>query len=113
MGLCVCHGRVVGASSGDSAALLVSSGKAKELTAGQQKNPPVGCGAAVGVPFAAGIDPNLGVLVMSDGVWKYVGWERVIEAASRASGARVIEALQDSAPPRKWSFPGRLYGCNA
>src|SRR5438094_669762 len=46
VGLCVYRGRVVGASSGDSAALLSSGDDARELTAGQQKNPPVGSGAA-------------------------------------------------------------------
>jgi serine/threonine protein phosphatase PrpC len=94
VGLCVYRGRVVGASSGDSAALLVSEGKANVLTAGQHKNPPVGCGGAVAVPFVAGVAEPWRVLVMSDGVWKYVGWDRVIEIASRAHSASVISELQ-------------------
>jgi serine/threonine protein phosphatase PrpC len=88
VGLCVYRGRVVGASSGDSAALLVSGGKAKELTAGQQKNPPVGCGAAVAVPFAAAVTEPWRVLVMSDGVWKYAGWI----ASLRLPGERVASS---------------------
>lgn len=94
VGLCVYRGRVVGTSSGDSAALLVNEGKAKELTVGQHKNPPVGCGAAVAVPFAAAVKEPWRVLVMSDGVWKYVGWDRVVEVACRAHGPAVITELQ-------------------
>jgi serine/threonine protein phosphatase PrpC len=94
VGLCVYRSCVVGGSSGDSAALLVSGGQAKELTAAQHKNPPVGCGAAVAVPFAARIVEPWRVLVMSDGVWKYVGWDRVVEIASRACGPVGITELQ-------------------
>jgi serine/threonine protein phosphatase PrpC len=94
VGLCVYRSRVVGASSGDSAALLVSGGMAKVLTAGQHKNPPVGCGGAVAVPFVAAPTEPWRLLVMSDGVWKYVGWDRVIEIASRARGPSVISELQ-------------------
>jgi hypothetical protein len=95
--LCVYRGRVVGASSGDSAALLVCGGKATELTAGQHKNPPVGCGAAVAVPFAAALTEPWRVLAMFDGVWKYVGWDRVVAIASRARGPGIIAELQEAA----------------
>jgi hypothetical protein len=97
VGLCVYRGRVVGASCGDSAALLVSGGKARELTAGQQKNPPVGSGTAVAVPFAAAVAEPWRVLAMSDGVWKYAGWDRVAEIAGRAPGPLVITELQAAA----------------
>src|SRR5207253_11431307 len=99
------RGRVAGASSGDSAALLVSGGKAHELTAGQQKNPPVGSGAAVAVPFAATVKEPWRVLVMSDGVWKYVGWDQVGEVACRACGSGIIAELQRLARlPRSGRF---------
>ena len=97
VGLCIYRDYVVGASTGDSAALVVSGGKHHELTAGQHKNPPVGSGAAVAVPFAAALNEPWRVLVMSDGVWKYVGWDRVIEIASQARGPDVIAELQQSA----------------
>lgn len=97
IGLCIYQGRVAGASSGDSAALLISEGKAIALTAAQHKNPPVGCGEAAIVPFAATIKQPWKVLLMSDGVWKYVGWERVIEVASRATGLEIIAELQQLA----------------
>jgi len=97
VGLCVYRDYVVGASSGDSAALLISGGNHSELTAGQHKNPPVGSGAAIGVPFAARLEQSWRLLVMSDGVWKYVGWDRVIEVACRERGPSVIAELQKSA----------------
>jgi serine/threonine protein phosphatase PrpC len=97
VGLCVCRNVVVGASSGDSAALLISDGKPHHLTAAQHKNPPVGSGAAIAVPFATALKEPWRVLVMSDGVWKYVGWDRVIEIASRARGPAVIAELQQAA----------------
>jgi serine/threonine protein phosphatase PrpC len=97
VGLCIYRSRVVGASCGDSAALLVSGGKAKELSAGQRKDPPVGSEAAFAVPFAAEATEPWRVLVMSDGVWKYVGWDRLAATASRARGAEIIPALQELA----------------
>ena len=78
---------VAGASSGDSAALLVAGRHATELTAGQRKDPPVGSGVATAVPFAVTARGPWRLLVMSDGVWKYVGWDRVVEVAGRAGGA--------------------------
>lgn len=94
VGLCVSKGRVIGASSGDSAALLVSAGKGNELTAGQQKNPPVGSGAALAVPFAAAVKAPWRMVVMSDGVWKYVGWNRIVEVVCRTGGTALISELQ-------------------
>ncbi len=97
VGLSVYRDYVVGASSGDSAALVVSQGKHHELTAGQHKNPPVGSEAAIAVPFAAALKEPWRVLVMSDGVWKYVGGDRVIDVASRARGPDVIAELHQAA----------------
>jgi serine/threonine protein phosphatase PrpC len=97
VGLCVYGDQVVGASSGDSAAFLVSGGEARELTAGQHKNPPVGSGAAAVVPFASRLTEPRRVLVMSDGVWKYVGWDRVAAIAREARGPEVIARLQERA----------------
>jgi serine/threonine protein phosphatase PrpC len=106
VGLCVRRNQVIGASSGDSAALLVTATRTVELTAGQRKNPPVGSGMAVPVPFAATPDKPWQVLTMSDGVWKYVGWDRVIEAARRDRGAALVAELQRSARlPGSGRFP--------
>ena len=48
-------GSLAGASSGDSAALLMIDGRTVELTARQHKNPPVGSGAATAIPFHLGL----------------------------------------------------------
>jgi serine/threonine protein phosphatase PrpC len=105
VGLGLVRNRVVGASSGDSAALLVCGECAVELTARQRKNPPVGSGAAEAVPFAAALSAPWKLLAMSDGVWKYVGWDRIIEAARREHGASLVAALQRSARlPRSGRF---------
>jgi serine/threonine protein phosphatase PrpC len=106
VGLVIVRGKVVGASSGDSAALLISGGKPVELTAAQLKNPPVGCGMALPIPFAADLSEPWRILVMSDGVWKYVGWDRVVEVATQAADASVIDRLQQHARlPGSGRFP--------
>ena len=87
--------RVSGASCGDSAVLLLDArGKAVEVTARQTKNPPVGCGEAFFVPFAVELIAPWSVLAMTDGVWKYAGWHRIKEAASRLRGEDLIDALK-------------------
>jgi serine/threonine protein phosphatase PrpC len=89
---------VVGASCGDSAVLAVcGSGAVSELTRLQYKNPPVGSGEATFVPFAADLVRPWMVLAMTDGVWKYVGWERVRELAAKLSGEELIGALKAAA----------------
>jgi len=56
-----------------------------DLTRQQAKNPPIGSGDALFTPFGALLaDPWL-VLAMSDGVWKYVGWDRLV-ATGRSPG---------------------------
>jgi PPM family protein phosphatase len=97
VGLSICNGVVSGASCGDSAALVISGEQPRALTARQVKNPPVGSGAAPFVPFLAGLVAPWTVVVMSDGVWKYVGWEGVIQAAAQERGQRLLETLQSQA----------------
>jgi len=97
VGLCVYRGRVAGASNGDSAALLISNGSPVNLTAKQLKNPPIGSGAVVSILFSAVIIEPWKVLAMSDGVWKYVGWNRVVEFAQKACGPTLISQLQKAA----------------
>jgi serine/threonine protein phosphatase PrpC len=95
--LCVASRRVLGASNGDSGALLIGGDRHVELTSDQRKQPPVGSGAADAVPFSAALSAPWQLLAMSDGVWKFVGWDGVIEAARRARGQALIEELQSSA----------------
>ena len=107
LGFCIIGGSLVGASSGDSAVLILSGdGSALDLTRGQFKNPPVGSGVARFVPFSARLIRPWSVLAMSDGVWKYVGWERLRRAAESSSGNVLSETLQAFARlPRSGQFP--------
>jgi serine/threonine protein phosphatase PrpC len=97
VGLCVRPDRVTGISNGDSAALLVGGANATELTAGQPKNPPVGSGMVAGATFATKLTRPWRVLVMTDGVWKYAGWPRVIAAARMPDSTEVMDELQRAA----------------
>jgi PPM family protein phosphatase len=87
--------RVSGASCGDSAVFLFdANGKASQPTARQTKNPPVGSGEAFFVPFTAELTAPWVMIAMTDGVWKYAGWQRIKEAAFRLRGPRLIDELQ-------------------
>ena len=85
---------VVGASSGDSAAVLIQGHSAAILTDRQHKNPPVGSGAAKFEAFSARPGMRWRGLVASDGVWKYVGWERMIAVGRSAQGNQIAEELR-------------------
>ena len=77
----------------------------KTLTDRQAKNPPVGSGAAWFVPFADRLAGPWSVLAMSDGVWKYVGWDRIIAGIASHRGQPLIESLQAAARLRSGRFP--------
>jgi PPM family protein phosphatase len=89
--------RLCGASCGDSAALLITDGQTHFLTKDQIKNPPVGSGAAQPVAFSATLGRFWKVLVMSDGVWKYVGWQKITELAREMEGEALLAALRQAA----------------
>jgi hypothetical protein len=98
IGFCVARGFICGASNGDSAvAMLNSSKQGQILTARQRKNPPVGSGGAEFVPFHAQLQPPWLVLAMTDGVWKYTGWDTIFLAASQDSGEGIIRSLLERA----------------
>jgi hypothetical protein len=75
------RGHLAGASCGDSALLVGAQRQAAALTARQCKYPAVGSGGAVFIPFSTALVVPWVVLAMSDGVWKYAGWEAVHQAA--------------------------------
>ncbi len=106
LGFVIAGGSVIGASSGDSAVIALSQGNpARDLTKRQFKNPPVGSGDAIFVSFSVSLNAPWSVLAMSDGVWKYVAWERLVAAAGAYRGERLVEALQDLARlPRSGQF---------
>jgi PPM family protein phosphatase len=93
------HGdTLTGASCGDSAVLaLYGSGEITELTKHQFKNPPVGSGEANFIPFEIALTRPWKVLALTDGVWKYAGWQKIRELASRFSGEELIAQLQIAA----------------
>jgi serine/threonine protein phosphatase PrpC len=91
-------GSLSGASSGDSAVLAISKeGRPVIVTARQFKAPPVGSGEALFIPFERVLAEPWKVLAMSDGVWKYAGWERVMAVASSHQGQTLVETLAQSA----------------
>ena len=91
---CLDADRVCGASSGDSAVLvLAAAGSPVIVTDRQRKNPPVGSGGAVFVPFRANLAPPWAVLAMTDGVWKYAGWNDILNIAPGRQGEEIIDAL--------------------
>jgi serine/threonine protein phosphatase PrpC len=98
VGFCISDSHLCGASCGDSAALLLRPNeRGTILTARQQKDPPVGSGAAVFVSFVAKLLPPWKVLAMTDGVWKYVGWDDVLKIAAEGHGQDLLTALRNRA----------------
>jgi PPM family protein phosphatase len=94
---CIARNRIAGASCGDSGLVVLEPDQEPlVLTARQSKNPPVGSGGGVFVPFSATLHPPWTVLAISDGVWKYVGWDGVFQAAS-AAPEEVIRSLRQRA----------------
>jgi hypothetical protein len=95
---CVAGNHLAGASCGDSALVLAEPRQEPlVLTARQCKDPPVGSGGAVFIPFAIKLRPPWTVLAMTDGVWKYAGWERVHQAAAAPAPDEVLRALRRDA----------------
>jgi hypothetical protein len=97
---CAARGHLAGASCGDSALVLGESQQEPlVLTARQSKDPPVGSGAAVFVPFAIKLHAPWAAVAMTDGVWKYVGWDAVLQAAANPAGDVVPSLRQRAALP--------------
>lgn len=88
---------VWGASCGDSGALLLSGGRDFLLTEDQRKNPPVGSSAARPVVFSARLHPGWTLLVVSDGAWKYVGWEQIVWITAQSQRWELAAALHQAA----------------
>jgi hypothetical protein len=85
---------LVGASCGDSAAFLLNDGEARMLTEDQYKNPPVGSAGALPIPFSVVLGRHWKLAVVSDGVWKYAGIERLWESMRRYAGQELIAHLR-------------------
>lgn len=93
---CLTETMLCGGSSGDSATLVRSAGHSPYiLTKHQRKNPPVGSRGAVFVPFSWCLVPPWTVLAMTDGVWKYAGWDCILAASTLASGEDILRTLRE------------------
>jgi hypothetical protein len=95
---CIQKDAICGASNGDSGVYAVSAGEPGAiLTERQRKDPPIGCGGARPVGFMARLQQPWTVLALSDGVWKYAGWERVAHAASHLMCNDITESVRKQA----------------
>lgn len=88
---------LTGASCGDSAVLVAADGATQVVTDHQYKNPPCGSGDANFVPFHGANAPRRSILAMTDGVWKYAGWDAIEDAACEMHGQPLIDALASRA----------------
>jgi len=101
IGLSIIDSKVFGASSGDSSAIIINSGdKIHYLTNKQAKNPPVGSGNAHFASFDCKLMAPWKLILMTDGVWKFVGMERVISILKQSHGNESIESLKKLAKER-------------
>src|SRR5207249_2882281 len=106
IGLCVTSGEVVGAANGDSAAVLACASRpALMLTERQAKNPPIGSGMAAVTGFRAALARPWTLLLMTDGVWKYAGWDKVRACAAGADGEAIRDTLRTAVRLRSGAFP--------
>jgi serine/threonine protein phosphatase PrpC len=95
---CLTESHVIGASNGDSAAVLFNSiVEPVILTRNQSKNPPVGAGDVRSVSFFSRLTSPWTLLAMTDGVWKYAGMDTVLKVETRRNGDEIIEELMNSA----------------
>ncbi len=94
---CIHEKFLVGASTGDSALVVLNAERVEHLTKNQLKNPPIGSGRAAVVPFGYAIQPQDVVLAMTDGVWKYIGWEKLIQVARTETSLALFETLRKMA----------------
>jgi len=97
IGLVVIPEKIVGVSCGDSAAFHLSSNGFRELTNKQHKHPPLGSGAAIPVTFQANWQAPMKVLIVTDGVWKYVSRDAIVESLELDSSTAMIQQLRSSA----------------
>jgi PPM family protein phosphatase len=77
--------------------LVSASSTVQVLTSGQRKNPPVGSGGAPFTPFVSVLAAPWAVLVMTDGVWKYAGWDSLLQVRPDEAPQRVLDRLRDRA----------------
>ena len=85
--------RIAGASVGDSMALHIFPSGEMELSERQRKNPPLGSGGCLGTPFDYDVRGDEQTLLMSDGVFRFVGTEQLAQTCRESSDADVMARL--------------------
>lgn len=96
-------GYISGASVGDSVAWLLGSEGGVDLTQAQYRKPLLGDGA---IPVAFGPTQFNGrLLIASDGLVKYVGWETIVQVARIENIWSAAKALVELPRLRSGSFP--------
>ena len=96
VGVAIDRFSITGASIGDSK-VYFHDGESTffELTNRQRKNPPVGGGCRSATPFCVP-DFNGTILVATDGVWKYSGFEVLRDAACCGEIATISQSLREA-----------------
>lgn len=94
---CETEGKLCGASCGDSAAVLLQNGETIVLTDDQHKRTPVGSDEAIPTAFCADLTGDWTLMVMSDGVWKCVGFDKLVAEAQKKAGEELILSLRECA----------------
>lgn len=106
VGAAITEHQIVGVSSGDSQAVLISqTGSSVMLTANQRRNPPVGSQMCHPVPFSVPFPTNSRLLLMSDGVYKFVPSETIFSTIAKLEAKDAIKTIRELAVGRS----GTLY----
>jgi len=106
VGVAITEQTIVGVSSGDSQAVLIRpTGIAVTLTDNQKKNPPVGSQMCHPTLFSAPVPANSRLLLMSDGVYKFVPSETIVSTIAEVEARDAIKTIRDLAVGRS----GTLY----
>lgn len=95
IGLAVGKNFAAGVSCGDSRALLLLDDKLFDLTDGQKKHPAVGSTIAPFRPFSAKLEGVWKILLMSDGVWKFIDANEMKRIILEHSGNALILNLKN------------------
>lgn len=98
VGVAVTVTKIIGVSSGDSQALLLTpDGSVELLTSKQKKNPPVGSAVCHPVTFMSPFPAEAKLVVMSDGVYKFVSQETICSTILKQKPRDAIQTILEAA----------------
>lgn len=98
--LCESGDHLCGASCGDSAVVLFQNGEATVLSDDHRPHNVIGSDEAIPEAFSSPLDGEWTLILMSDGVWKSVGFDEVSKMAAEKSGEDLILSLRKKAGER-------------